>query len=72
MFCLFLLFWEYLFVQKKISTINYVTKEINDTDLLTQCVNKIAILPNSNEMMIRDAIILCHGGIKMNADNDKE
>lgn len=59
--------WLVLDNQQRISTLNRVVKNVDNQELLFKCVDKIAQLPDSNEMLIRDAIVLCYSGIQMNA-----
>lgn len=59
--------WLVLDEHQRVSTLNRVLKDVNDKDLLFKCVDKIAQLPDSNEMLIRDAMALCYSGIQMNA-----
>ena len=64
--------WLVLDEQQRISTLNRVVKNADNQELLLQCVGKIANIPESNEMLIRDAITLCYGGIQMSAQNDAD
>ena len=61
--------WSFLDEQQRVSTLNRVIKNADNQELLFQCVDKIASLPDSNEMLIRDAIAICYSGIQMNAQN---
>lgn len=38
-------------------------------ELLVQCVDKMASLPDSGEMAVRDAMSLCYTGIQLKANN---
>lgn len=40
-----------------------VASDDADIDLIVACVSKMATLPDSHEMVVRDAISLCHTGI---------
>ena len=40
-----------------------VASDDADINLIVACVDKMATLPDSNEMVVRDAISLCHTGI---------
>ena len=60
--------WTRLSEQEKVATVYQIVKKTDNQDLLVSCVDKISTLPNSNDMFIRDAIVLCHNGIKMNTD----
>ena len=51
---------------------NYVIKNNPDSELMLGCMNKISTLPDANEMMVRDAAVLCYNGIKLNTESDAE
>ncbi len=40
-----------------------VASDDANIDLIVACVNKMATLPDAHEMIVRDAISLCHTGI---------
>jgi hypothetical protein len=40
-----------------------VASDDADINLIVACVNKMATLPDAHEMVVRDAISLCHTGI---------
>jgi len=58
--------WLVLNKQQRIFTLNRVVNDADDQELLLQCVDKIAGLPDSDDMLIRDAISICYNGIKIN------
>lgn len=62
--------WTMLSEQDKITTIQRIVPNAENQDLLIDCVTKISNLPNSNEMIIRDATVLCYNGIKFNAASE--
>ena len=64
--------WSKLSDAQRVSTIERVVKDFDGNELLLKCVDKIANLPNSNEMLIHDAIVLCNGGIQMNLQTPDE
>ena len=64
--------WLSLDEQQRKETIERIIKDAKDQELLIQCVTKIADLPNSNEMLIRDAVAICYNGIQMNVQKDEE
>ncbi|MBR5355094.1 MAG: hypothetical protein IK122_03125 [Alphaproteobacteria bacterium] len=64
--------WLRLNETQRISTIQHVIKDFDGNEILVKCVDKIAQLPNSNEMLIRDAIVLCNGGIQMNLESSND
>ena len=59
--------WLALSEFQQIETIERIIKDDTNQELLIKCVTKIANLPHSNEMLIRDAASLCYDGIKINA-----
>jgi len=61
--------WLVLNDVQRIKTVERVVKTEEYQDLLIRCVDKIANLPNSNEMLISDAVAICYGGIQQNAQN---
>ena len=64
--------WLSLSEQEKITTIQRIVPNADNQDLLLSCVTKIAELPNSNEMVVHDAVVLCYNGIKINLENDEK
>lgn len=64
--------WSKLTRKQQIETIEHVVKDSENQDLLLNCVSKIAALPKSNEMQIRDATVLCYNGIKLNSTSGDE
>ena len=53
---------------QRLSVLYRVAPDCNNRELLLQCVTKIAQLPDSDKMDIRDAIAICYNGIKINKD----
>ena len=64
--------WLGLDEKQRVETVNRVVKNIDDQELLIKCVDKIANFPDSNEMLIRDAVAICYNGIKLSAQSDEE
>ena len=64
--------WSILSESQRVSTINNVVKTPENPELLMNCVNKIAQLPDSEDMIIRDAIVICYNGIKINNVQNEE
>ena len=60
--------WLELTKQQQIDTLNRVVSDYESPELLLQCVTKIAQIPDSEKMEIRDAIVICYNGIKINQD----
>ena len=46
----------------RIATVKVAVAGEGDIDLIIACVNKIASLPDSGEMDVTTAIVLCHTG----------
>lgn len=57
--------WKTAATERRIAAAQILTGTDMDMTLLVACVDKMATLPDSNEMMVRDAISLCHTGIKL-------
>ena len=54
--------WRSAPMDRRISAIQIMTGADNDIELLVTCVDKMATLPDSGEMMVRDAASLCYTG----------
>ena len=54
--------WRSAPMDRRISAIQIMTGADNDIELLVACVDKMATLPDSGEMMVRDAASLCYTG----------
>ncbi len=61
--------WTTMNDMQRQTAIGRIVKDFDGDEILVKCVDKIAQLPDSNEMLIRDAIVLCHGGIQMNLEH---
>lgn len=56
--------WASASADQRIATARVVVASDDaDIDLIVACVSKMATLPDSHEMIVRDAISLCHTGI---------
>ena len=64
--------WLGLSESQRIATINRVIPNPDNRELLVQCVTKIAELPDSDKMDIRDAISICYNGIKANSESQND
>lgn len=64
--------WATLSDTQRIETLQKIIPIIEDQDLLLACMNKIATLPESSNMIIQSAASLCHNGIKLNSVSDTE
>lgn len=64
--------WIALTDLQRIETLQKIIPNIEDQDLLLACMNKIATLPESSDMIIQSAASLCHAGIKLNSGSNKD
>lgn len=52
-------------MDRRIAAVQIITGADKNIDILVACIDKMASLPDSSEMAIRDAASLCHTGIQM-------
>ena len=64
--------WSALTEIQRIATVKRIIPEFENDDLFMACMDKIATLPESGNMMIQSAVSLCYNGIKLNEVSDKE
>lgn len=64
--------WLELSVSQQTQTVKRIIPQFDDDALLLQCITKIAELPDSEKMNIRDAAVLCYNGIKINETETDE
>lgn len=64
--------WAALSDTQRIETLQKIIPNIEDQDLLLACMDKIATLPESSNMIIQSAASLCYNGIKLNSVPDTE
>jgi len=57
--------WRSASVQRRIAAVRVLTASENNLDLLVKCVDKIATLPDSSDMPVRDAVELCFVGVQL-------
>lgn len=57
--------WRAASIESRVSAAQILTGEDRNIDLLVACVNKMAELPESGDMVIRDAVSLCYTGIQL-------
>ncbi len=48
---------------RRVAAVKILVGNEDHTDLMVACMDKIATLPESGEMAVRDAASLCHTGI---------
>ena len=61
--------WRTADHERRMAAAQILSASDDNLDLLVQCVDKIATLPESGDMMVRDAVTLCNMGIIMNKNN---
>lgn len=57
--------WRAASQERRVSAAQIMTGADKDIDLLVACIDKMATLPDSREMAIRDAASLCYTGIQL-------
>lgn len=58
--------WQSASLQRRAGAINILTGgDAENSELMLQCMDKIASLPNSSKMTVRDSAALCYTGIKL-------
>lgn len=62
--------WKNLTKEQRVNTLQRIIPDIENQELLIDCINKISTLPESDNMMIQSAASLCYNGIKINTVNE--
>ena len=57
--------WRGATIERRIAAAKVLTASENNLDLLVACVDKMATLPDSADMPVRDAMQLCFVGIQL-------
>lgn len=57
--------WKSASMDSRIATAQILTGTDENIQMLVACVDKIATLPDSDKMAVRDAMSLCHTGIQL-------
>lgn len=57
--------WVSASVERRTTAIKILTATDTDTEILVACVDKIATLPDSAQMAVRDATSLCYTGMQI-------
>lgn len=60
--------WRNSSVENRLAAVKILIASEENIDLIVQCVDKIAALPDSGEMTVRDATELCFMGTKLKSD----
>ncbi len=62
--------WISLDADQRTDTMQRIIPDFENNDLFMNCMNKIASLPESENMMIQSAAALCYNGIKIIETNN--
>lgn len=57
--------WRSASFDRRSAAVRMLTASDDDTELMVACVDKIATLPDSGEMAVRDAVSLCYTGAQI-------
>ena len=57
--------WRDATVERKIVAVKVLTAQEENLDLLVKCIDKMASLPDSSNLPVRDATELCFMGVKL-------
>lgn len=57
--------WRAASFDRRAAAVRMLTATDDDTELMVACVDKIATLPDSGEMAVRDAVSLCYTGAQI-------
>ena len=60
--------WPMATVERRIAAAKVLTASENNLELLVACVDKMATLPDSADMPVRDAMQLCFVGVQLKAN----
>ena len=61
--------WRAADLDARMAAAQILSASDENLELLVQCVDKMACLPDSGEMAVRDAMSLCYTGIQLKANN---
>lgn len=61
--------WRNADLARRSAAVQILVASDEYTELLVQCVDKIASLPDSSEMAVKDAVSLCYTGIQLKENN---
>ena len=60
--------WPTAATERRMAAVKILIASEDNIDAIVACVDKIATLPDSADMNVRDAVSLCHTGIKLKAN----
>ncbi len=61
--------WRSASLESRSAAVKILIASDDNNELLVQCVDKIASLPESGEMAVRDAVSLCYTGVQLKENN---
>ncbi len=61
--------WRSADLDNRMAAAQILSASDENLELLVKCVDKIASLPESGEMAVRDAMSLCYTGMQLKANN---
>lgn len=61
--------WRSADIERRVAAVKILVASDEHSELLVQCVDKIASLPESGEMAVKDAVSLCYTGIQLKENN---
>lgn len=60
--------WQAASLDRRVAAVKILAATDQYTDSIVACVDKMATLPDSGDMAIRDAVALCYTGIQLKAN----
>ncbi len=57
--------WPAASMERRLAAAKILTGSDENAELIVQCIDKIAAMPDSGEMAVRDAASLCYTGIQL-------
>lgn len=57
--------WPAASLERRMAAAKILTGTDDNAELIVKCIDKIAALPDSGEMAIRDAASLCYTGVQL-------
>lgn len=57
--------WLKASIERRTSAARIISASDKNLDVMVACVDKIATLPESGEMTVRDAVALCYTGMQL-------
>jgi len=57
--------WRSASIERKVAAVKILRASDDNLEILVKCVDKMATLPDSSDMTVRDATELCFMGVKL-------